>query len=49
MAYGALTLAMTEGGIKVPIEKRECEADCSCVGDYQTGVVDPVKMFRPKI
>lgn len=49
MAYGALTLAMTEGGIKVPIEKRKCGADCSCVEDYHTGEIDPVKMFRPKI
>lgn len=49
MAYGALMLAMTEGRISVSIEKRRCGAGCSCVDDYQNEMVDPDKMFWPKI
>lgn len=49
MAYGALKLATTEGGIKTPIEKRECVAGCSCLDDYNSGIVDPVTMFSPKL
>jgi hypothetical protein len=47
MAYGALSLAMTEGGIKAPIVRRGCNSDN---GWYCNGMNDPGdagKMFRP--
>ncbi len=49
MAYGAISLAMTEGGIDVPIEKRKCPSNCSCIEDYNDGTIDASKMFRPRI
>jgi hypothetical protein len=49
MAYGAIALAMSEGGLQVPIEKRECDADCGCRHGYKSGVVDAEKMFSPRL
>jgi len=47
MAYGAISLAMREGGLEVPIEKRVCDADCGCRDDYMNGSVDAERMIRP--
>jgi hypothetical protein len=45
MAYGALQLAMREGGFDVPIEKRACSSDCSCLDNYKSRLVDTDRMF----
>ncbi|MEW8470256.1 MAG: hypothetical protein AB2637_17095 [Candidatus Thiodiazotropha sp.] len=45
MAFGALKLAMKEGGFDAPIEKRECTQDCSCLDNYKSRNVDPEIMF----
>ena len=47
MAYGAIRLAMAEGGIEVPVEKRSCGDDCGCRDDYLNGTVDAERMFSP--
>ncbi len=47
MAYGAIKLAMTEGNIEAPIEKRGCRSDCGCLGDYKSKITDPEKMYSP--
>jgi len=49
MAYGAITLAMTEGGLTAPIEKRACRPDCGCLNDYMNGIVNIEKMFSPRV
>lgn len=46
MAYGALKLAMREGGFEVPIERRACNKGCDCLNNYKEGIVDPDKMFN---
>ena len=48
MAYGAITLAMTEGALVAPVEKRTCHPDCGCLNDYMEGRVEAEKMFSPK-
>ncbi len=45
MAFGALMLAMKEGGLEVPIEKRTCNQGCSCLDSYRNGKSEPEKMF----
>lgn len=40
MAYGALKLAMREGGFDIPIEKRVCNVGCSCLDNYKNGNTD---------
>ena len=45
MAFGALTLAMKQGGFDAPIEKRSCNQDCGCWERYQNGTIEPEKMF----
>ena len=37
MAYGALLVSMTEGGIDVPIEKRICPNGCKCQERFNKG------------
>lgn len=49
MAYGALKFAMSEGGTDAPIEKRKCEADCSCFAHYRKRGLDTEKLFSPRI
>ena len=50
MAYGALSLSITEGRIDIPIEKRKCSIDCSCIKDYRKeDSINVIKMFWPKI
>jgi len=48
MAYGALKLAMTEGKIDVPIEKRRCSGGCKCERYYERGKTT-TEMFFPKL
>lgn len=33
-AHGALTLAMSDSGLKVPIVRRDCVATCTCIREY---------------
>jgi hypothetical protein len=47
MAYGALRLAMSDGGIEVPIEKRSCDADCACRHNYLDDPGETERMFSP--
>ncbi|HLK13604.1 MAG TPA: hypothetical protein VKT78_02265 [Fimbriimonadaceae bacterium] len=47
MAYGALRLAMTEGGVEVPIRKRACSAKCSCVKEYQANEDSSKMLYVP--
>lgn len=49
MAYGALRLAMTEGGIETEITKRVCSNLCSCVNSYQSNIEWAEQMFMPGI
>ena len=49
MAYGALRLSMTEGGIDVPIHKRACPEKCTCVSEYQAETSRSREMYSPKI
>lgn len=49
MAYGALTLAMNESGLNVPIEKRVCKPGCSCQTTYAKNKTKLIKMFTPSI
>lgn len=49
MAYGALRLAMTEGGIDAEISKRECRKYCRCVRRYQSNTEWAEQMFFPGI
>lgn len=45
MAFGALALAMKQGGFDVPIEKRICNQGCSCLDSYKNGAIESEKMF----
>ena len=49
MAYGALTLAKTEGEVDVKIKKRRCPTDCKCVPGYKREPKRTIKMFFPKL
>lgn len=49
MAYGALKLSMTEGRLDVPIQKRECRANCTCVNQYARNSNRSSAMFVPKL
>jgi hypothetical protein len=46
MAYGALLISMTEGGLSVPIEKRVCPKNCKCKEKYRDEDFT-AKMFLP--
>jgi hypothetical protein len=45
MAFGALKLAMKEGGFDAPIEKRICNRGCSCVESYKRLSTEVEGMF----
>jgi hypothetical protein len=47
MAFGALRLAMAEGGIEAEISKRECGQYCRCVRRYQSNTKWAKQMFFP--
>lgn len=48
MAYGALQLAMTEGGIEVPIQRRNCATGCKCKSQYRSRIAKTKALFFPK-
>lgn len=48
LACGALMLAMTEGKIDVPIEKRRCRRNCTCQQEYSDDPENAGIMFAPK-
>lgn len=47
MGYGALSLAMTEGGINVPIKRRKCKRNCKCLVEYAADPAKVHEMFYP--
>ena len=47
MAFGALKLAMSEGGINVPIEKRQCQEKCKCIDKYKLDQKKSTELFVP--
>lgn len=49
MAYGALRLSMTEGGIKASIEKRKCPQSCTCEVEYLRNIKRSMAMYLPKV
>lgn len=49
MAYGAIRLAMTDGGINAKITKRECRSSCRCRSDYETKRRRAKELFLPGI
>jgi hypothetical protein len=49
MAFGALRLSMTDGGIKAPIAKRKCPQRCTCGGEYLRNIKRSMVMYFPKI
>lgn len=48
MAYGALTLAKTEGEVSANVRRRKCPPGCSCVKSYQRDSQRTKVMFYPK-
>lgn len=42
MSYGALRLAMQQGKIDVPIERRRCRSGCTCLNEYE----DTNRLFK---
>ncbi len=49
MAVGALHLAMKDAGIDVPIERRNCNNECSCKDYWGENEERLFQMFDPKI
>ena len=49
MAYGALRLAITEGGLDVKIRKRRCPNHCKCLKHYESDLHRSSAMFIPRI
>lgn len=49
MAYGAIRLAMTDGGINERITKRECRPSCQCKNYYGTNRQKTKELFVPGI
>ena len=46
MAFGALRYATREGGIgDIPINKRQCADNCSCVDEYNSNLKRTATMF----
>jgi hypothetical protein len=48
LAYGALTLAMIQGNLDVPIKKRNCIAQCKCGNEYNSDLDGAEQMFVPQ-
>ncbi|QRN93133.1 hypothetical protein JRI60_28440 [Archangium violaceum] len=48
MAFGALKISMTEGGIDVPIFRRTCVGKCSCINEYSSDMARTDQMYMPK-
>ena len=49
MAYGAIQLAMSDGGIRVPIRRRACPLGCECIDNYANNQERTYKLFAPHI
>lgn len=49
MAVGALRLAMNDGGLDIPIERRVCRANCECLDYYASDDDRLFMMYDPKI
>jgi hypothetical protein len=49
MAYGALKLAMADGGLDVPIERRVCPQGCLCFEEYVQAEEMVSMMFDPMV
>lgn len=49
MAFGALTLAKTEGRIDAEITKRQCPSDCNCRSEYRADRTLRDAMFVPYV
>lgn len=47
-AHGALTLAMADSGLDVPIERRVCAAGCRCIGNYRADRARCRELFGSK-
>ncbi len=48
MAVGALRLAMSDGGLNIPIVKRECASECECKTYYASHMDSVYETFDPK-
>lgn len=48
MAVGALRLAMSDGGLDIPIVKRECASECECKTYYASHMDTVYETFDPK-
>lgn len=48
-AHGALTLAMSDSGLDVPIERRACIAGCQCINHYRANRPRCREFFGTKI
>lgn len=48
MAVGALRLAMSDGGLDIPIVKRECSYGCDCKAHYSSHTDFVYETFDPK-
>ena len=46
-AVGALSLAMSDSGLDVPISKRECRRNCACRDEYHANERRTTVMFHP--
>lgn len=47
VAYGALSLAMSDSGLYVPIKMRKCGSGCTCESSYRTNKERTIEMFFP--
>lgn len=47
--FGALALAMSDAGLRVPITRRKCRAQCGCTKTYAKADDRAVKMFLPGV
>jgi hypothetical protein len=47
MAFGALSLALEDGNIDVPIYRRICKAGCKCLAGYESKAALTRRMFVP--
>lgn len=48
MAYGALTLAKSQGGISANITRRKCPGGCACTNFYRNDFTRTRQMFFPR-
>jgi len=48
-AHGALTLAMSDSGLDIPIERRACAVGCQCINNYTANIARCRELFGTKI